>query len=85
MARTTRKQIEAVLEQLCERVNVPFGYVPGGWFVSNNPTYGGYVVRELIPGSSGEREPFGAVRRPPREMIDALRFARDAATLARRV
>lgn len=76
--RTTRRQLEAQLERLAEACGHPAGYVDDGWFLSNNPTYGGYVVCERIAGTTGESRPFGDLRRPPREMAECLRFALSA-------
>lgn len=78
MPRTKRAELDTLLGYLCAKVGKPHGHVPGGWFIDYAPIYGGYEVRELGVGNTGQSHPFSSGRMPAREMADCLRFALDA-------
>lgn len=47
----------------------------GGYLLDYNPTYGGYVVRQIINSSGAVTEPLGSMRRTPTVMAETLDFA----------
>lgn len=82
--RYTRKDAEKALDRLANACGRTVGYGPGEWHLDYNAIYGGCAVREMMPTGSGERDPFGSMRRSPRDFCDAVRFALDALSVAGR-
>ncbi|GAH01867.1 unnamed protein product, partial [marine sediment metagenome] len=53
----------------------------GCWTVDYNAIYGGAVIQEIVSKGGGVTQPFGAMRRKPREFCETTRFAQDAIRL----
>ena len=47
----------------------------GCWTMDYNSIYGGAVINEMANESGGVREPFGSMRRKPREFVDSVNMA----------
>lgn len=60
-------------------VKTPNGLVAqiGAWELDCNAIYGGCVIEEICNGAGAVTQPFGLIRRPPREFCDTVRFALD--------
>lgn len=91
MSRTSRKEVDAVFERLCNSVGVTPLFVENsntyrrdnagnlhhaaGWSLDYNPTYGGYVIRGHSGEGTGESEPMGSSRMSAGEFVRAMHFA----------
>ncbi len=88
--RTTKREVEAVFERLCNTAGVvPFIGTSGrywtaddgamhhkaGWSLDHNPTYGGYVVRGHGGIGTGEFHPLSEYRMPAGEFVRAMHMA----------
>ena len=47
----------------------------GGWELDANPTYGGYVINEIVNEHGGVTRPFGDQRHPARQFCEMVNFA----------
>lgn len=92
--RVTRQQVEYWFARLAEALGVStvawtfedgksVAHV-GAWGLDYNPTYGGYVIYEIMNNGGGVREPFGPYRQRPAQFVQTCRFALDALDIARR-
>lgn len=83
MERTTRKEVEQLfawyLEAAGKRAATSWSDV-GGWLLDYNPTYGGYVIREVCNAQGGQSTPITERRAAPAVFAQMLRFA--TATIA---
>lgn len=79
MARTTRKQVEALFAQLASALDTT-DYALDFYGVG-----GGYMILGRHDGNQPGATPFGSRRRPAGQMADALRFALDALQLEDRL
>ncbi len=95
MARTSKKDLGGCASRLAKDLGKKYGKcwvrkngktqaVVGCWEVDYNPTYGGAVIQEIVSKGGGVRQPFGSMRRKPREFCDTTRFAQDALRLKKR-
>ncbi len=79
--RFTKKDAERAFERLCQlmgvQANPPMERAPDGrgsvfatdgWRLDYAPAYGGYAIRSLTKGTTGEGEPFGSSRRSARDL-----------------
>lgn len=95
MARITKKDIGGCASRLADDLGKKFGgcwvrkkgkrqSIVGCWEVDYNPTYGGAVIQEMINTKGGVHQPFGSMRRKPREFCDTTRFAQDTIRLSKK-
>lgn len=57
----------------------------GCWTVDYNAIYGGAVIQEIMSKGGGVTQPFGSMRRKPREFCETTRFAQDAIRLYKKM
>lgn len=86
MTRTTKKEVEATFDLFLKSAGLKKaeGYDDvGGYMLDFAGVYGGYVVVRICNEGGGQSTPFGWTRRPAGQMADTLRFAADAARIAK--
>lgn len=76
--RTTKSQINSsfdhYLKAMGKRPATAYNDV-GGWGLDYNPSYGGYVIYEVINKGGAQSHPLGSGRRSPSAFYDMLWFA----------
>lgn len=93
--RTTRSEVIAAFDRLCDALHkTPYGWeadgngkyhaVIGGWVLDENPSYGGYVVTEIMNAGGGVCTPLGETRMPAAQFVRSVRFALDAIEIDRK-
>lgn len=82
--RTTKAELDTAFRLFLTSINghkaEGYGDV-GGYLLDQG--YGGYQVVQIANEHGGQSCPFGYLRRPAREMCATLRFATDAANIAK--
>lgn len=85
MARTTRREVEAIFILFCKTMGTPHASnypsaIKGAWMLDHDST--GYLIHEKLQDGNGGgvHEPFGSRRRTSGEMVEVMRFAIAALT-----
>lgn len=69
MKRVTKKDCEKAFKNLTQILNKK------NWVLDYNPTYGGAIIFEPLPGTTGMRNAVVGYRLKPREFVNAIEFA----------
>lgn len=81
--RTSKAEVQAVFERLCDTVGVPIGgtfdsttrTMSRGWNLDHNSAYGGWVVVGYDGSGTSESRPLGDRRMPATEFVAAMHLA----------